>query len=221
MNEIKIPSITIDTPIPFALNLRDKGQPLEGLRTREMWVRLMRVHIVERYRGYFSEVVGYTVTTVGLSPQTKRQKEFGLSERAEMVKFVNAWFAKTVAAGLKKMAEEQASQDQMERYQNERIAEEIAKAGGVEERRQQIVRDAYHIAAKEAMQYESNEVYGAFITSLIHFTPIVINEETRAKIIERYEENTKTSWDVRKYIEGRTQELDEYLGKTTQTGEAA
>lgn len=220
MTQINIPSITVDTPIPFALNLRDKGQPLEGLRTREMWVRLMRVHIVERYRGG-SEVVGYTVTTVGLSPQTKRQKEFGLSERAEMVRFVNAWFAKTVAAGLKKMTEVQAEKDQMERYQNERIAKQIEAAGGIEERRQEIVREGYAFAAREAMQYESKEVYAAFITSLINFTPVVIDEETRAAILKRYEENTKTSWNVRKYIEGRTQELDEYLGKTTQTGEAA
>ena len=217
MTQINIPSITLDTPIPFNLNLREKGQPLEGLRTREHWVKLTRVHIEEhvRWREGVSEVVSYKVTTVGLAPQTRREKRFGLSERAAMVTYVNGWIAKTVAAGLKKMAEIQAMKDQANRTRDEWIAEQIEKAGGIEERRQEIVREGYYIAAKDAMQHETDKVYGAIIISLIHSTPVILDEKIRERILAKYE-NSKTNWSVKRYIEERTRELDEYLSKTRQ-----
>jgi hypothetical protein len=167
------------------------------------------------------EGISYTVRTVGLSPQTKREKTFRLSERAEMVKFVNEWFAKTVTAGLKKIAEQQVEKEVRANNHRDWIAGQIEKAGGIEERRQQILREGYAIAAKEAFQFEGNDVYAAIMVSLTHHTPIAIDEETRAKIVEKYERYVKESWSVRNYIAARMQELDEYLGKTTQTGEAA
>ena len=221
MTQINIPSISIDTPIPYTLRLREKGQPLEGLRVH-VWSQLAYVMITERrarWSGGVGEVIGYNVTTVGLSPQTRREKNFHLSERADMVKFVNAWIAKTVAAGLKKAAENQAEQNEIERQRNERIAKQIEAAGGVEARRQEIVREGYDLAAQDAMQYEPTEVYGAIITSLFYSTPIVLDEKIRDRILAQYESG-KTSGGVKRYIDERTRELDGYLGKV-QTGEAA
>jgi hypothetical protein len=172
-----------------------------------------------RWHGGVGEVIGYNVTTVGLSPQTKRETEFNVRGRAEMVKFVNAWIAKTVAAGLKKAAENQAEQNEIERQRNERIAKQIEAAGGVEARRQEIVREGYDLAAQDAMQYEPTEVYGAIITSLFYSTPIVLDEKIRDRILAQYESG-KTSGGVKRYIDERTRELDGYLGKV-QTGEAA
>lgn len=217
MTQINIPSINIDTPIPFKLDLREEGQPLHGIRLGHSWQRLTTVSIWEnhaRWHGGVGEVISYTVRTVGLAPQTKRDKEFSLSDRASMVKYVNEWIAKTVAAGLKKMAEVQAEKNQIERYRNERIAKEIEEAGGVEERRQQIVREGYAIAAKETMQYEGNDVFGAIMVSLTHHTPIVLDEETRAKIVMKYEQYVKESWSMKSYVAARMQELDEYLSNT-------
>jgi hypothetical protein len=223
MTQINIPSISIDTPIPYTLRLRDKGQPLEGLYIpRGSWSQLAYVMITERHsrwHGGVGEVIGYNVTTVGLSPQTKRETEFNVRGRAEMVKFVNAWIAKTVAAGLKKAAENQAEQNEIERQRNERIAKQIETAGGVEARRQEIVREGYDLAAQDAMQYEPTEVYGAIITSLFYSTPIVLDEKIRDRILAQYESG-KTSGGVKRYIDERTRELDGYLGKV-QTGEAA
>jgi hypothetical protein len=213
MTQINIPSISIDTPIPYTLRLREKGQPLEGLRAHA-WSQLAYVMVTERRaRWGVGEVLGYNVTTVGLSPQTKRQKDFALKERAEVVKFVNAWIAKTVAAGLKKMAERQAELNELERTRNKRIAWQIETAGGVEARRQAIVREGYSLAAKDAMQCEPAEVYGAIITALIHSTPILIDEKVRDKILAKYESG-KTDGGVKRYIDERMQELDNYLGKT-------
>lgn len=215
MAQISIPSINIDTPIPYTLRLREQGQPLEGLRL-SAWSQLAYVMVTERrarWTGGVGDVIGYNVTTVGLSPQTKRQKDFALGDRAEVVKFVNDWIAKTVAAGLKKMAERQAELKDMERIRSERIAKQIEAAGGVEARRQEIVREGYNHAAKDAMQYESSEVYGAIIASLIHSTPIVLDEKIRDRILAKYE-SSKTDWGVKRYIDERMQELDEYLGKT-------
>ncbi len=223
MTQINIPSISIDTPIPYTLRLRDKGQPLEGLYIpRGSWSQLAYVMITERrarWSGGVGEVIGYNVTTVGLSPQTKRETEFNVRGRAEMVKFVNAWIAKTVAAGLKKAAENQAEQNEIERQRNERIAKQIETAGGVEARRQEIVREGYDLAAQDAMQYEPTEVYGAIITALFYSTPIVLDEKIRDRILAQYESG-KTSGGVKRYIDERMRELDGYLGKT-QTGEAA
>ena len=221
MTQINIPSINIDTPIPYTLRLREEGQPLEGLRVHA-WSQLAYVKITEnhqRWSGGVGEVIGYNVTTVGLSPQTRRQTEFNVKERADMVKFVNAWIAKTVAAGLKKMAERQAELNDMERIRNERIAKQIEAAGGVEARRQEIVREEYYIAAKDALQYESANVYGAIITALTHSTPIVLDEKVRDRILAKYE-SSKTDESVTRHINNRIRELDEYLGKA-QTGEAA
>jgi len=215
MAQINIPSININTPIPYTLQLRGSGQPLEGLRV-PTWSQLAFVKITEnhqRWSGGVGEVIGYNVTTIGLSPQTKRQKEFLLRERADMVKFVNDWIARTVAAGLKKMAEDQADRNEIERQRNERIAKQIETAGGVEARRQEIVRDGYELAAKDAMQYESAEVYAAIIAALTHSTPIVLDEKVRERILAKYE-SSKADWGVSRYIDDRTQELDEYLGNT-------
>lgn len=223
MTQINIPSINIDTPIPYTLRLRDKGQPLEGLYIpRGSWSQLAYVMIAERrarWSGGVGEAIGYNVTTVGLSPQTKRQKNFQLKERADMVKFVNAWIAKTVAAGLKKMAERQADLNEIKRTRNERIAKQIEKAGGVEARRQEIVREGYDLAAQDAMQYESAEVYGAIITALFYSTPIALDEKTRERILAKYE-NGKTDWRAKNHIDEHVRELNGYLGKI-QTGEAA
>lgn len=215
MAQINIPSININTPIPYTLRLRNEGQPLRGLSLRA-WRELAYVAITERHarwHGGVGEVIGYEVETVGLSPQTKRKKEFLLRERADMVKFVNDWIAKTVAAGLKRMAEDQADRNEIERQRNERIAKQIETAGGVEARRQEIVRDGYELAAKDAMQYESAEVYAAIIAALTHSTPIVLDEKVSKRILAKYE-SSKTDWGVSRYIDDRTQELDEYLGKT-------
>jgi len=216
MTQINIPSINIDTPLPYTLFLRGKGQPLEGLRLHR-WSELAYVRVSERHaRGYggVGEVIGYNVLTVGLSPQTKRVKDFALKERAEVVKFVNAWITKTVAAGLKKMAEDQAEQNEIERHRNEWIAKQIEAAGGVEARRLEIVREGYDLAARDAMQYESAEVYGAIITALRYSTPIVLDEKIRDRILAKYE-NGKTDWTVKRHIDDRTRELDEYLSKAT------
>jgi hypothetical protein len=215
MSQISIPSINIDTPIPYTLRLREQGQPLEGLRL-PAWGQLAYVMVTERrakWSGGVGDVIGYNVMTVGLSPQTKRQKDFALRDRAEVVKFVNDWIAKTVAAGLKKMTEREAELNDMERIRNERIAKQIEAAGGVEARRQEIVREVYNHAAKDAMQYEFAEVYGAIITSLTHSTPIVLDEKIRDRILAKYE-SSKNDWGVKRYIDERMQELDEYLGKT-------
>ena len=221
MTQINIPSINVDTPIPYILKLRDKGQPLEGLYIRG-YRSLVYVQITERHArwsGGVGQLLGYNVTTVGLSPQTRREKEFMLRERADMVKFVNAWIAKTVAAGLKKMAEQQAEQAEIERVGNDRIAKQIEAAGGVEARRQQIVRAGYDLAAKDAMQYESPKVFGAIIAALIHSTPITLDEETRDRILAGYE-NHKTGMSVTYRIDREMRELDGYLSKI-QAGEAA
>ena len=215
MTQINIPSISIDTPIPYTLRLREKGQPLEALRVHA-WGLLAYVTVTEnrqRWTGGVGEVIGYNVTTVGLSPQTKRKKDFALRDRADMVKFVNDWIARTVAAGLKKMAEDQADRNEIERQRNERIAKQIEAAGGVEARRQEIVREGYNLAAQDAVRYESADVYGAIITALTHSTPIALDEKVRARILAKYESG-KTDWSVENYINNRTQELDEYLGKT-------
>lgn len=214
MNEIKIPSITIDTPIPYNLNLRAEGQPLRGLHQREHFVKILRVQIWEnhaRWSAFEGQVINYTVRTVGLTPQTKREKTFHVTERAAMVKYVNEWLAKTVERGLKEMAEQKAEKEVRANNHRNWIAGQIEKAGGIEERRQQILREGYAIAAKEAFQFEGNEVYGAIMTALITRSPIALDIETRAKIVEKYERLVKESWSVKSHIHARMQELDEYL----------
>jgi len=210
MTQINIPSISIDTPVPFKLNLRSEGQPLHGLRIPGYWADLAYVQIWEQTNAYHD---AYAVRTVGLAPQTKREKEFSLNDRAAMVAYVNEWIAKTVAAGLKKMAEIQAMKDQANRTRDEHIAKQIEDAGGIEQRRVQIVREGYDMAAKDSMQYESANVYGAILTALINRTPIVIDEATRAKIIARYDV-AKGAGYVSRHIEHSNQELDAYLNKT-------
>ena len=216
MTEINIPSITIDTPFPFNLNLREEGQPLHGLYKREHFVKILRIHIWEnhaRWHGGVGEVINYTVRTVGLAPQTKRDKTFHVKDRAGMVKYVNEWLAKTVAAGLAKMAEQKSENEMRANNHRRWMAEQIEKAGGIEERRAEILREAYNLAAKEVMQYESNsKVFGAIVTALIHHTPITLDETTRANIIARHT-SAFEGWSVKRYIEERTQELDKYLNE--------
>jgi len=214
MNQINIPSINIDTPIPFKLSLRSEGQPLHGLHISGIWADLASVQIWERTNSYHNDKpYAYGVRTVGLAPQTKRDKEFSLNDRAKMVAYVNAWIAKTVAAGLKKMAEIQAMKDQANRARDEHIAKQIEDAGGIEQRRVQIVREGYDMAAKDSMLWESQKIYGAILTALINRTPIVIDEAARAKIIERYEDVAKGAGYVWSHIERSNQELDAYLNK--------
>jgi hypothetical protein len=215
MDQINIPSITIDTPIPYSLGLRKEGQPLHGLRIPgHLWSDLAYVQVWEKTNSYHEgKPYAYGVRTVGLAPQTKRDKEFSLRDRAEMVAYVNAWIAKTVAAGLKKMAEIQADKNEMERLHDARIAKQIEDAGGIEQRRVQIVREGYDRAAKDSMQYESADVYGAIVTALINRTPIVIDEDTRAKIIARYEDVAKGAGYVSRHIEDSNANLDAYLNK--------
>jgi hypothetical protein len=216
MTEINIPSITIDTPLPFNLNLREEGQPLHGLYKREHFVKILRIHIWEnhaRWHGGVGEVINYTVRTVGLAPQTKREKRFHVSERAAMVKYVNEWLAKTVATGLAKMAEQKSEKEMRANNHRRWMAEQIEKAGGIEERRAEILREAYNLAAKEVMQYESNsKVFGAIMTALIHHTPITLDETTRANIIARHT-SASDGWSVKRYIDERMQELDKYLAE--------
>ena len=217
MNEIKIPSITIDTPMPFDLNLREEGQPLYGLRfAKHYWRRLTEVRVWETrayVRSGVGDVINYTVRTVGLAPQTKRDKTFHVNDRAGMVKYVNEWIAKTVTAGLKKMAEQKVEKEMRANNQRAWMAEQIEKAGGVEARRQQILREGVNIAAKETFHFESNEVYGAIITALITRSPIALDIDTRDKILAKYEQHVKESWSVKRHIDERTQELDKYLAE--------
>lgn len=214
MTEIKIPSITIDTPIPYDLNLRAEGQPLQGLRQREHFVRILRVQIWAnrvQYRGSEGEVINYTVRTVGLTPQTKREKKFHVTEREALVKYVNEWLVKTVTAGLKKIAEQQVAEQLQQDSQRAWMAKQIEEAGGIEARRQQILREGENIAAKEAMQYEMDSIYGAIMTALITRSPIALDIKTRDKIIAKYEQHVKESWVAKTYVNSRMQELDDYL----------
>lgn len=214
MNEIKIPSITIDTPIPFNLNLRAEGQPLQGLQQREHFVRILRVQIWANHlqlRTGTGEVINYTVRTVGLTPQTKREKKFHVTEREALVKYVNEWLVKTVTAGLKKIAEQQVAEQLQQDSQRAWMAKRIEEAGGIEARRQQILREGENIAAKEAMQYEMDSIYGAIMTALITRSPIALDIETRDKILARYEDNVKTSWRVKSHVDARMEELYAYL----------
>lgn len=214
MTQINIPSISVDTPVPFSLGLREQGQPLHGLHISGVWGDLAYVKIWAKTNSYHDgKPYAYGVRTVGLAPQTKRDKEFSLRDRAEMVAYVNAWIAKTVAAGLKKMAEIQAEKDELSRLHDARIAKQIEDAGGIEQRRIAIVREGYDMAAQDSMIYESANVYGAIVTALINRTPIVINETTRAKIIARYEDVAKGAGYVKRHIEDSNAELDAYLNK--------
>ena len=130
MTEINIPSITIDTTIPFTLNLREEGQPLHGLHLgKHYWSRMTEVRVWENRvymrDGIRGDVISYTVRTTGLAPQTKREKRFHVSERAAMVKFVNEWIAKTVAAGIEKKAEQKAEKKMRDENHRRWIAEQI------------------------------------------------------------------------------------------------
>ena len=220
MNQIKIPSITIDTPIPYDLQLRAEGQPLHGLYLgKHTWSRLAEVMVWEnhaRWHGGVGEVISYTVRTVGFAPQTKREKKFHVTERASMVKFVNEWIAKTVEKGLKEMAEQKSAKELRDNAHRSWVAKQIEDAGGVEARRQQIVREGEAIAAKETFQYESDKVYAAILTALITRTPIALDIDTRDKIIARYEQHVNESWSAKRYIETRMQELDKHLAEAGQ-----
>lgn len=225
MNQINIPSISIDTPIPYTLNLRAEGQPLHGLHLgKHSWSYLTTVKIwenrVQSRIGIRGEVISYTVRTTGFAPQTKRDKTFYAKDRAVMVTFINEWIAKTVERGLKEIAEQQIRKKVRDNNHRSWMAKQIEEAGGIEARRQQILREGEAIAAKEAFQYESGEVYRAIVTALIHGKPIDLDENTRTKIIAEYEQHVNESWSVKRYIDERTQELDKYLAEI-KTEEAA
>ena len=220
MNQIKIPSITIDTPIPYDLQLRAEGQPLHGLYLgKHTWSRLAEVMVWEnhaRWHGGVGEVISYTVRTVGFAPQTKREKKFHVTERGAMVAYVNEWIAKTVEKGLKEITEQQIRKKVRDNSHRSWMAKQIEEAGGIEARRQQILREGANIAAKETFQYESGEVYRAVVTALIHGKPIDLDENTRTKIIAKYEQHVNESWSAKRYIETQTQELDKYLAEIKQ-----
>jgi len=215
MNQINIPSITIDTTIPFTLNLRTEGQPLHGLHLgkHHYWSRMTEVRVWEnhaRWHGGVGEVINYTVRTVGLAPQTKRDKTFHVNSRAEMVKFVNEWIAKTVAAGLAKMAEKKSEKKMRDENHRRWMAEQIEKAGGVEARREAILREGDALAAKEVLQFVDQTTYYAIFKAIVNNEPIVLDETTRANILAR-QASAFNGWSVKRHIDERTQELDKYL----------
>jgi hypothetical protein len=215
MTEINIPSITIDTPLPFTLNLREEGQPLHGLYKREHFVKILRLHIWEnhaRWHGGVGEVINYTVRTVGLAPQTKRDKTFHVNNRAEMVKYVNEWLAKTVATGLAKMAEQKSENEMRANNQRRWIAEQIEKAGGIEARREAILREGDALAAKEVLQFVDQTTYYAIFKAIVNNEPIVLDETTRANILAR-QASAFNGWSVKRHIDERMHELDNYLNE--------
>ena len=215
MTEIKIPSITIDTPIPFTLDLREEGQPLHGLYKREHYVKILRLHIWEnraRWHGGVGEVISYTVRTVGLASQTKREKKFHVNDRAGMVKYVNEWLAKTVERGLKEMAEQKSEKEMRANNHRRWMAEQIEKAGGVEARREAILREGDSLAAKEVLQFLDQKTYYAIFKAIVSNEPIVLDETTRANILARQASAFNGGW-VQRHIDERTQELDKYLAE--------
>ena len=217
MTEINIPSITIDTPLPFNLNLREEGQPLHGLHLgkHHYWSRMTEVRVWEnhaRWHGGVGEVINYTVRTVGLAPQTKRDKTFHVNDRAGMVKFVNEWIAKTVAAGLAKMAEQKSENEMRANNHRRWMAEQIEKAGGVEARREAILREGDALAAKEVLQFVDQTTYYAIFKAIVNNEPIVLDETTRANILAR-QASAFNGWSVKRHIDERTQELDKYLAE--------
>ena len=217
MTEINIPSITIDTPLPFTLNLREKGQPLHGLHLgkHHYWSRMTEVRVWEnhaRWHGGVGEVINYTVRTVGLAPQTKRDKTFHVNSRAEMVKYVNEWLAKTVAAGLAKMAEQKSENEMRANNHRRWMAEQIEKAGGVEARREAILREGDALAAKEVLQFVDQTTYYAIFKAIVNNEPIVLDETTRANILAR-QASAFNGWSVKRHIDERMQELDKYLNE--------
>lgn len=216
MNEINIPSITIDTPIPFDLNLREEGQPLHGLHLgKHYWSRLTQVRVWETrayVRSGVGDVINYTVRTVGLAPQTKRDKTFHVNDRAGMVKYVNEWLAKTVERGLKEMAEQKSEKKMRDENHRRWMAEQIEKAGGIEARREAILREGDSLAAKEVLQFLDQKTYYAIFKAIVNNEPIVLDETTRANILARQASAFNGGW-VQRHIDERTQELDKYLAE--------
>ena len=215
MTEIKIPSITIDTTIPFTLNLREEGQPLHGLFRREHFVKILRLHIWEnhaRWHGGVGEVINYTVRTVGLAPQAKREKKFYVNDRAGMVKYVNEWIVKTVERGLKEMAAQKSEKEIRANNQRRWIAEQIEKAGGIEQRRAEILREGEALAAKEVLQFLDRTTYHAIFKAIVNNEPIALDETTRANILAR-QASAFNGWSVKRHIDERMHELDNYLNE--------
>lgn len=223
MNQINIPSITIDTSIPFTLNLRAEGQPLHGLHLgKHTWSRLTEVRVWEnhaRWHGGVGEVISYTVRTVGFAPQTKREKKFHVTERGAMVKFVNEWIAKTVERGLKEIAEQQILKKVRANNHRSWMAKQIEEAGGIEARRQQILREGDVIAAKEVLQFVDSETFYAIFKAIVNNEPTVLDETTRANILAKHT-SALNGWSAKRHIDERTQELDKYLAEI-KTEEAA
>lgn len=216
MTQINIPSITIDTPIPFTLNLRTEGQPLHGLRfAKHAWSRLTEVMIWENrvhMRNGVGDVISYTVRTVGLVPQAKREKKFYVNDRASMVKYVNEWISKTVERGLKEMAAQKTEKEMRANNQRAWIAEQIEKAGGIEQRRAEILREGNALAAKEVLQFLDRATYHAIFKAIVNNEPIVLDEATRTDILAR-QASAFEGWSVKRHIDERTHELDQYLAE--------
>lgn len=217
MTEINIPSITIDTPIPFNLNLRTEGQPLHGLHVgKHAWRRLTEVMVWENRvymrDGIRGDVISYTVRTTGLAPQTKREKKFYVSERAALVKYVNEWIVKTVERGLKEKAEQKSENAMRANNQRRWISEQIEKAGGVEARREAILREGDALAAKEVLQFVDQTTYYAIFKAIVNNETIALDETTRANILAR-QASAFNGWSVKRHIDERMQELDKYLNE--------
>lgn len=217
MTKITIPSIDIHIDLPFTLNLRTEGQPLHGLRfAKYAWSHLTEIRIWENRvymrDGIRGDVISYTVRTVGLTPQTKREKKFHVTERAAMVTFVNEWIAKTVERGLKEMAAQKVQKEVRANNHRRWMAEQIEKAGGIEERRAEILREGDALAAKEVLQFVDQSTYYAIFKAIVNNEPIVLDETTRANLIAR-QASALEGWSVKRHIDERMHELDKYLAE--------
>ena len=62
------------------------------------------------------------------------------------------------------------------------------------------------------MQYESPEVFGAVIASLLSSTPVTLDEKVRDRILAKYE-GARESESVSRYIDSEMRELDAYLAQ--------
>lgn len=227
MNQINIPSIDIHIDLPFTLNLRTEGQPLQGLHFgKHNWSRLTEIMVWENHlplsprlplhlRTGMGDVISYTVRTVGFTPQTKREKRFHVTERAAMVKFVNEWIAKTVERGLKEMAAQKTEKEIRANNHRRWMAKQIEEAGGIEARRQQILREGDVIAAKEVLQFVDSETFHAIFKAIVNNEPIALDETTRANILAKHT-SALNGWSAKRHIEERTQELDKYLAEIKQ-----
>jgi hypothetical protein len=108
------------------------------------------------------------------------------------------------------MAEQKSEKEMRANNQRRWIAEQIEKAGGVEARREAILREGDALAAKEVLQFVDQTTYYAIFKAIVNNEPIVLDETTRANILAR-QASAFNGWSVKRHIDERTQELDKYL----------